>query len=106
MIELRGVIVLKLKPYDKYLGCVAAAACITLLYTNLSNIGGNNSSTVEDKPSRIVIESTEKNSVTDDNVLTSNEETRKSVPVADSTSEVQPLPVPDTNSQIIVTPLL
>jgi hypothetical protein len=106
MSELKGVVILKLKRYGRYLEFVAftVIVSISLLYTSTSNKVGS-VSTVEVKPSRIIIKSAEKDSMADNIDLTGREDTMVSVPGTNGTSEVQPLPVPDTNSQIIVTPL-
>jgi hypothetical protein len=91
------VIVLKLKHFG-YLGFLIIISCISLIPLKLAN--SNNIS--EYKP-RVLIKSTEKHYIpkgTEDALL---EGVR--VPMTTGTSGVQILPIPSSNSPIIITPL-
>lgn len=77
-------------------------SCIALLSINFIN---NDSNRIEDKTSRIIIKSTEKEYVPDSKEHTENGGIRVSTPVTNGKSRVQPLPIPNANSPIIVSPL-
>jgi hypothetical protein len=95
---------LKLKHHGKYILFMAFISCIALVSINLTNRDG---SKIEDKSSRIIIKSTEKGYISDIKELANDEGTRVAIPATNgkSKSPVQPLPVPDTNAPIIISPL-
>ena len=93
---------MKLHRYGKYIFYMAFISCIALLSINFINDYCNR---IEEKTSRIIIKSTEKEYVPNNKVHTENREIRVVLPVTNGKSGVQLLPVPDDNSPIIVRPL-
>ena len=93
---------MKLKHCGKYILYMVFISCIVLLSINFTN---NDSNGIEDKTSRIIIKSTEKEYVPDIKEHTENGGIRASTPITNGKSGVRLLPIPDANSPIIVTPL-
>ena len=93
---------LNLKYCGKYILYMVFISCIALLSINLTNSDSKRS---ENKPSRIIIKSIEKEYVPDNKEHTENGGIRASTPVTNGKSGVQPLPIPDANSPIIFSPL-
>ncbi|MGV8982358.1 hypothetical protein [Clostridium sp.] len=95
---------MKLKHRSKYILFMAFFSCIALLSINLTN---RNGSKIEDKSSRIIIKSIEKRYIPDIKAPANDEGTRVTIPATDgkSKSPVQPLPVPDANAPIVISPL-
>jgi hypothetical protein len=85
---------------------MASIGCISLVLINLA-FKDTDYKTVEDKTSRIIIESTKKSNIPMNKEDTSDEGTRVSIPAAEGKpkSPVEPLPVHDANAPIIISPL-
>lgn len=97
---------MRLKYCTMYILLMVSIGCISLVLINIA-LMGNNHKTVEDKTSRIIIESSKKAHVTESKAAVNDENTRVTVPSSygKSLSPVQPLPVPDLNAPIVITPL-
>lgn len=97
---------MKLKYGAKYIFFLGSIACISLLFTNFGFKDSNNK-TIEDKTSRIIIESPKKANILESRDIVNEEGTPVSVPVTNGKliSEIQPLPVLDLNDIIVITPL-
>lgn len=93
--------ILKLKHRSKYILFMAFFSCIALLSINFTN---RVDSKIEDKSSRIIIKSTEKGYIPDIKAPANDEGTRVIID-GKSKSPVQPLPVPDANAPIVISPL-
>ena len=93
---------MKLKNCRKYILYIVFFSWIALLSINFTNKDVNR---IEDKTSRIIIKSTEKEYDPDIKEHTENVGIRASTTVTNGKSGVQLLPIPDINSIIIVTPL-
>lgn len=93
---------MKLKHCSKYILYIAFISCITLLSINLTNRDGN---LIENKHSRIIIKSIENAYVPVSKGSPNKEAIRGITPETNGKSIVQPLPVPDTNAPIIISPL-
>jgi hypothetical protein len=92
------------KKHNKYVLFMTFVTCIALLSNKLTSRDGNK---IEDKPSRIIIKSTEKEYIQENRYDVSDEGTRATTSTANGTSKfkVEPLPVPDANSPIVLSPL-
>jgi hypothetical protein len=93
---------LKLKHCTKYIVFTIIISCAGLFSFRLTN---NENYKNEDKPSRIIIKSAEEKITFNGKETTNIEGVRVSVPVTNATPQVQHLPLPDTNSSIIVSTL-
>lgn len=95
---------MKLKQYSRYILFMVFIGCMALLGINLTNRDG---SQIEDKSSRIIIKSTEKEHISDIKESAKEEGTRVAIPATNGKSKslVQPLPVPDPDSPIAINPL-
>lgn len=95
---------MRLKYGAKHIFSMVSIACISLVLVNFS-AKDNNNKTIEDKTSRIIIESHKKANVLESKESVNDEGTRVSVsPINEKTvSPVQPMPVPDTNASIVIT---
>jgi len=91
------VTVLKFNSSGKYIGFLIIISFITLVSIKLTN-----SNNIEHKP-RVFIESIEKAYISNSKDDVRNEGVR--VPITNGNSGVQLLPIPATNSPIIITPL-
>jgi hypothetical protein len=80
--------------------------CISLVLINFA-FKNNSHKTVEDKTSRIIIESPKKSNVPDNKEAVNDEGTSVTVPstYGNPASPIQPLPLPDPNASIVITPL-
>jgi hypothetical protein len=81
--------------------------CISLVLINFA-LKYKSHKTVEEKTSRIIIELPKKTNVPDGKEAVNGEGTRVTVPstYGKPSSPVQPLPVPNTDAPIVITPLL
>lgn len=97
---------MKLNNGAKYIFSMVSIGCISLILINFPLKDSNNKS-IEDNTSRIIVESPKKANIPQDKERVDDQGTRVSVPsIKEKTaSPVQPLPVPDSNAPIIITPL-
>jgi hypothetical protein len=85
---------------------MASIACISLLLINFA-FNDNSHKKIEDMTSRIIFESPKKAEVSESKEGVNDEGTRMTVPSAygKPVVPVQPLPVPDPNVPIVITPI-
>lgn len=95
---------MKFKYGAKYIFPMISIACISLVLINFA-LKDNKNKTIEDKTSRILIESPKKANVPKSKERVNDEGTRVSVPLINekAKSPVQPLPVPNSNAPIAFT---
>lgn len=94
---------MKLKHCRKYIGFIIIISCVALSSISLTY---NDNYKNEDKPTRIIIKSPEEGKSNFENRGSTNSDRVKvSVPPTNAGSQAQPIPVPDKNSSIIVSPL-
>lgn len=99
---------MRLKYRIKFIIAMIFIACIGLVGIKLAfPVKDPDYTTVEDKTSRIIIESPKRSSIPDSKEIVDEEGTRVPVPTTygKPVSPVQLLPVPDSNAPIVITPL-
>ena len=95
---------MRLKYGAKYIFFMVSIACVSLVLINFV-LKDNNDKTIEDKTSRIVIESPKKANIPEDKESVNDEGTRVSISSINekTASSAEPLPVPDSNAPIVIT---
>lgn len=99
---------MRLKYRIKFILAMISIACLCLLGVNLDFlVKDSDFVTDKDKASRIIIESPEKPSIPNSKTVVNEDGRRVAVPskYGNPMSPVQPLPLPDPNIPIVITPL-
>lgn len=93
---------MRLRNHTKYILSIVSIGCIGLMLINFA-FKNNRHKTIDNKTSRIIIETPKKSNVRDSKEVTSDGRTRVTVPYGNPTSPNQPLPIPDPKAPIIIT---
>lgn len=95
---------MRLKYGAKYIFFMVSIACVSLVLINFV-LKDNNDKIIEDKTSRIVIESPKKANIPEDKESVNDKGTRVSISSINerTASSVKPMPVPDSNAPIVIT---